>query len=183
MDQIYIDKVLAGDPYAFRYFLTTYKHMAYSVAHSIVKQEHLAEEVVQDAFMRCYQSLAKFKQQSKFSTWFYRIVVNCAFSTMRRLKPESVTFDLQEHDLIWDENAFDRLVKKEQEQVVQEALVQLPANEALALRLYYLEELNIQELCDITGWTDSNAKVILFRGRKHLYSVLCRLMKEEYYGT
>ncbi|TDQ79640.1 RNA polymerase sigma factor [Sphingobacterium yanglingense] len=183
MDQVYIDKVLAGDPYAFKYFLTTYKHMAYSVAHSIVKQEHLAEEVVQDAFMRCYQSLATFKKQSKFSTWFYRIVVNCAFSTARRLKPEPVEFSAEEHDVAWDENAFDKLLKKEQEQLIQEALLMIPANEALALRLYYLEELSIQELCDITGWTDSNTKVILFRARKHLYGTLRRLMKEEYYGT
>lgn len=183
MDQIYIDKVLAGDPHAFRYFLNTYKHMAYSVAHSIVKQEHLAEEVVQDAFMHCYQSLGNFKRQSKFSTWFYRIVVNCAFTSIRRRKPESITFDMEAHDVPWDESTFDQLLIKEQKQLIQDALLMIPANEALALRLYYLQELSIQELCDITGWTESNTKVILFRARKHLYGTLKKLMKEEHYGA
>ena len=88
MDKLYIDKVLAGDLYAFNYFLKTYKDMAYSVAISIVKQEHLAEEIVQDAFMICYQSLKNFKGESKFSTWLYRIVVNCAFGTLRKMKSD-----------------------------------------------------------------------------------------------
>jgi DNA-directed RNA polymerase specialized sigma24 family protein len=154
MDRLYIEKVLAGDLHAFNYFLKTYKDMAYSVAISIVKQEHLAEEIVQDAFMICYQSLRNFKGDAKFSTWLYRIVVNCSFGALR----------------------------KEREHLVQEALLKLPSNEALALRLFYLEELSILEVTQVTGWTETNIKTILHRGRKHLYTVLSKSMKGEYYG-
>lgn len=156
--------------------------MAYSVAMSIVKQEHLAEEIVQDAFMNCYQSLHTFKGQSKFSTWFYRIVVNCAFATMRKMKISQVLFDTEVHDIRFDENAFSILVKKERQHLVQESLLQMPAKESLGLRLFYLEELSLKEIGEITGWTETNTKTILFRARKLLYGILSKLMKGEYYG-
>ena len=60
--------------------------------------------------------------------------------------------------------------------------MKLPANEALALRLFYLEELSILEVREVTGWTETNIKTILHRGRKHLYVVLSKLMKGDYYG-
>ncbi|MCA5003751.1 RNA polymerase sigma factor [Sphingobacterium bovistauri] len=182
MDKLYIDKVLAGDLSAFNYFLKTYKDMAYSVAISIVKQEHLAEEIVQDAFMICYQSLKNFKGNSKFSTWLYRIVVNCAYGTLRKTKNNNQEFDVEVHDVSFDESTFQLLEKKEKEHMVQEALLNLPANEALALRLFYLEELSVQEVREVTGWTETNIKTILHRGRKRLYAILSKLMKGEYYG-
>ena len=183
MDQLYIDKVLAGDSDAFRYFLKAYKDMAYSVAMSIVKQEHLAEEVVQDAFMNCYQSLSSFRAQAKFSTWFYRIVINCAFGTLRKMKAKEIPLDVEVHDIRFDENAFSILVRKEREHMVQESLLQMPAKEALGLRLFYLEELSIKEIGEVTGWTETNTKTILFRARKLLYRPLSTLMKGEYYAN
>ncbi|MCI0919819.1 RNA polymerase sigma factor [Sphingobacterium rhinopitheci] len=182
MDQLYIDKVLAGDSQAFRYFLETYKNMAYSVAMSIVKQEHLAEEVVQDAFMVCYQSLSRFRAQAKFSTWLYRIVVNCSFGALRKHKIKHDVIDVALHDVQFDDDAFAGLVKKEREQLIQDSLLKISANEALALRLFYLEELSLMEIREITGWTETNTKTILFRGRKSLYGILSKLMKEDYYG-
>lgn len=182
MDKLYIEKLLAGDSGAFRYFLETYKDMAYSVAISIVKQEHLAEEIVQDAFMICYQSLRNFKGESKFSTWLYRIVVNCSFGALRKMKNNMQEFNVEVHDISFNESAFQILEKKEKEYLVQEALMKLSANEALILRLFYLEELSIQEVREVTGWTETNIKTILYRGRKHLYTILSKLMKEESYG-
>lgn len=182
MDQVYIDKVLAGDPHAFRYFLKTYKDMAYSVAMSVVKQEHIAEEIVQDAFMICYQSLSNFQRKSKFSTWLYRIVVNCSFRVLRKQKNNYDSLDEKSHDIEFDESAFSQLIKKEREQLIQESLLKISANEALALRLFYLEELSMAEMREITGWTETNIKTILFRARKSLYNVLSKLMKEDYYG-
>jgi len=180
MDNLYIEKFLSGDGHAFRYFIQTYKDMAFSVALAVVKQEHLAEEVAQEAFVQCYLSLANFKKQSKFSTWLYRIVVHCAYKSLRK---KSVELELTCHDVGFEDNAFTKLVREEQTQLLNEALLRIPANESLALRLFYLEEVSIQELCEITGWTHANAKVVLFRARKRLYSELTKLMKGAYDGA
>lgn len=183
MDSLYIEKVLSGDSHAFKYFVNNYKDMAFSVALSLVKNEHLAAEVAQEAFLQCYLSLSNFKKHSKFSTWFYRIVVNTAYKSMKKKSIEIVELELNRHDVVLEDNAISKLLKEEQKQLINEALLRIPGSESLALRLFYLEELSIQELCEITGWTQANAKVILFRARKRMHAELSKLMKGTYYGT
>lgn len=183
MDKLYIDKVLAGDRHAFRYFLDTYKDMAFSVALSLVKQEPLAEEVAQEAFVQAYLSLATFKQQSKFSTWLYRIVVRCGYKVLQKNKIEQVELNLDVHDAYLDTNVFDKLLAEEQKQLINEALLRIAPQESLALRLFYLEELTLHEIVEISGWTIANTKVILFRARKRMYQELQKSMKGTYYGA
>ena len=86
MDDSYIDSVLSGDTESFRYFIKTYKDMAFNLAVSIVKDDHYAEEVVQDAFMKAFNGLASFKRTARFKSWFYSIVVNESFHRLKRIK-------------------------------------------------------------------------------------------------
>lgn len=178
MDQQYIDKVLAGDRHSFRYFLQKYQDMVFSVAMSIVKNESLAEEVAQDAFVKCYHKLDTFHQQSKFSSWLYRIVVNTAFMRLRKIKIEVLDFQPDYNQEVIDEHELTLLEEEERSQLINEALCLLPANESLALRLFYLEEESIKEVSLITGWTDANTRVILHRGRKRMYGILKKLMNK-----
>src|SRR5690606_7311539 len=98
MNNIYLDKILSGDRHAFRYFISTYKDMAFSVAISMVKNELFAEEVVQDSFVEAYLSLASFKKQAKFSTWFYKIVVRTAYKYRQKNKISDIEFVIEKHD-------------------------------------------------------------------------------------
>lgn len=183
MDEIYIRKVLSGDVESYRYFIKKYKDMAFSVALSIVKEEHLAEDVVQDAFIKCYQSLSSFKGKSKFSTWFYRIVVHVAFNAIRHKKLELVNFDLSHHDMSHEDSVLDEIIDHERKEMINDALTILPARESVALRLFYLEEQSMDEIKEIMGWTLANTKVILHRARKNMQIILSQLIKKaEYYG-
>jgi len=157
--------------------------MAFSVALSIVKEEHLAEDAVQDAFIKCYQSLSSFKGKSKFSTWFYRIVVHVAFNAIRHKKLELVNFDLSHHDLSHNDSVLDEIIDHERKEMINDALTILPARESVALRLFYLEEQSMDEIKEIMGWTLANTKVILHRARKNMQIILSQLIKKaEYYG-
>ncbi|MGX1641857.1 MULTISPECIES: RNA polymerase sigma factor [Sphingobacterium] len=182
MDSLYIDKVLSGDRHAFSYFISTYKDMAFSIAISIVKNELLAEEVAQESFVQTYLSLKNFKGNSKFSTWFYKIVVHCSYKMIQKKTIQFVELDLGQHDLQFDDHALKNLMIEEQKQMINEVLRRLPSNEALALRLFYLEELPAAELCEITGWTTANCKIILFRARKRMAFELNKEINSMYYG-
>ena len=92
MDNECIHKVLNGDLEAFRELITKYKDMAYSIAISIVKDEFYAEEILQVSFIKAFEKLSTFKGDSKFSTWFYRIVVNESFKLYKKHKTEFVEF-------------------------------------------------------------------------------------------
>jgi len=172
MDERYIKKVLEGDPEAFRYFLKNYKDMAFHVAVSIVKDAYYAEEVVQDAFMKAFKGLKSFNGTAKFKTWFYRIVVNEAFQRLRKMKREVVSFVPAEEIIVLECTPLYELPEEEQKHMIGEALNKLPPKESLVLTLFYLEEYGLADICNITGWSLSNTKVILHRARKDMRSML-----------
>ncbi|HEY0667636.1 MAG TPA: sigma-70 family RNA polymerase sigma factor [Sphingobacteriaceae bacterium] len=177
MDDIYVGKVLKGDPTAFGYFLTQYKNMAYTIAISILKDEFVAEEVVQDAFMKAFRNLDNFQRQSKFSTWFYRIVTNESLMRLKILKKDILDFNPVYEEDIWDEGIDIDIMAEDRHYLVNEALNQLPPKESLVLRLFYLEEERIKAICEITGWSEANVKVLLHRARKNMFIALHQLMK------
>lgn len=86
MCESHIQKILDGDIDAFRYIIQQYQDDAYSLAMSVVKDEHTAKDVTQNAFLKAYSKLDTFKGNSKFSTWFYRITINEAFMRQRKEK-------------------------------------------------------------------------------------------------
>lgn len=71
------------------------------------------------------------------------------------------------------------LKEEEQKYYIDLALKRIPSKEGLSLHLFYLEEYSIGEISDITGWSASNVKVILFRARKNIYRELSKLLKIE----
>lgn len=178
MDEICIRRILNGDSEAFRQLITKYKDMAYSIAMSVVKDEFYAEEIIQGSFLIAYDKLATFKGASKFSTWFYRIVINEAFKLAKRHKTEFVDY-VETPPEISDgiDNAILKLEVDDQKYIINEALKKISAKESLVLRLFYLDEMSIEEITGITGWSYSNIKVILHRARINLRHILSDIYK------
>ena len=173
MDDIYMDKVLSGNVSAFSYFVKTYKNMAFNLAISIVKDEQYAEEVTQDAFMKAFTGLKSFKRTATFKSWFYRIVVNESFLKLRKLKKTQILIPLEEFkEVIIEDGVEDNSIQKTRQ--IQKALSLLAPKEGLALQLFYLEEISLNEITSITGWTLANTKVILHRARKSLRRICNR---------
>src|SRR5476651_2727198 len=137
MDEVYVKKVLDGDTDAFRYFLKTYKDMAFSLAISILKDEFLAEEAVQLAFIKAFKGIGQFKFNSAFRTWFYRIVLNESFGLRKKNKKEFLEFKPGYNEDVADESILLGLQKDEQVYYINEALKILPDRESLVLRLFY----------------------------------------------
>ncbi|MBR8537512.1 sigma-70 family RNA polymerase sigma factor [Carboxylicivirga sediminis] len=178
MEELYIKKVIEGDEQGYRYFIRRYQDMAFSIAISVVKDEFLAEEVVQEAFMKAFEKMPAFKQQSKFSTWFYRIIVNKAFRQLDKEKKWKNEPLVAVEDAI-ETIAIDQLESDERKYFINETLKVMAPNESLALRLFYLEELSLNEVGDITGWSASKLKVVIHRARKSFYSHLNAILKKE----
>jgi RNA polymerase sigma-70 factor (ECF subfamily) len=170
MDDIYLDRVLSGDIEAFSYFVKTYKNMAFNISISIVKDEQYAEEVTQDAFMKAFDGLKSFNRKAKFKSWFYRIVVNESFLRLRTLKKIKILESLEEESNVVFEDQFDE-ISDEKITKIHTVLSLLAPNEGLVLQLFYLEELSINEITHITGWTKANTKVILHRARKSVREI------------
>ncbi len=172
MDDQYLDKVLAGDVQAFRYFVESYQDMAFSIAVGVVKNRAEAEDVVQEAFIKAFKGLRKFKRTAKFSSWFYRIVTNEALNRKRGKRNTSIHQDVTElqDTLMTDLNtAMQQLERQEQRKMIARILDKMKPKEALVLQLYYLKEQSAAEIVEKTGFSASNVKVLLHRGRQSFY--------------
>ena len=161
MDSVYIQKVINGSTDDFRYFIQKYKDMAFSVAVSVVKNEYDAEEVVQEAFIKAFRNLKSFRQQSGFKTWFYRILINEAFKRLQKIKNEIILQRSQNIPDIEDiTDTFRGMNSDEQKSIVTESLKLIPPKESLTLQLFYLEGNSLEEIVNLTGWSEANIKVI-----------------------
>ncbi|MEO6405804.1 MAG: sigma-70 family RNA polymerase sigma factor [Ferruginibacter sp.] len=180
-EQLTIEAVLTGDNAAFAMLVNTYKDRAVNLAYNILLNTEDAEEVAQDAFVRVYRSLGDFRGAARFSTWLYRVVVNTALNKKKLKKPHSVEITGSLHETL--SSAPDSIslyqLRAEHKKHINIALQVLTVNERLCITLYYLEELTVEEIKAITGISASNVKVLLFRGRKNLYTALQKYLKTE----
>lgn len=178
MDEICIQNILTGDSNAYRYLISKYKDMAYSIAMSIIKNEFYAEEIIQTSFLKAFDKLYTFNKKSKFSTWLYRIVINESFKHIKKHKTELIDYvdTLQE---ISSESIIPilKLEQDDQKYFINEALKKISPKESLVLRLFYLDQNSIEEISEITGWTNSDLKVTLHRARISLRQILTQIYK------
>ena len=168
-DKVHIEKVLSGDKDAFRYFIKTYQEMAYSIAISMVKNEFNANDVVQNSFIRAYKGLNTYKADAKFSTWFYKIVVNEALKFLKKNKRSQEFVTFMDNPIDYS-NTFNEAVNDfelaDKKMEIEKTMNLMKPKEALLLKLHYLHEESIIEIEKITGFTKSNIKVLLHRARK-----------------
>lgn len=189
-DQVYIDAILKGDASAFAKLVDRYKDLVYTLTLRMMKHKEEAEEAAQDTFIKVYKSLNKFKGDSKFSTWIYRVAYNTCLDRLKKNKRQQYTVEINEyteHQLKTLDNALDQMEAKDREQSIQDCLALLPSEDSFLLTLYYFEELSLDEIGKIVDLKPNNVKVKLFRSRKKLASILRKKLDNEiiesYEGT
>lgn len=181
-DNTIIARVLEGETAAFEHLVNRYKDLVFSIARRVCSNAEDAEEVAQDAFLKVFQALDKFKQESKFSTWLYRIVVNTAISSTRKKKMamsslnETLIENYTEDEVQESLSGFN---SDEKSLYVKKAMQQLHPQDCLLLNMFYTDELSIEEIADVSGLSQANVKVRLHRIRKKLYVLLDELFKKQ----
>ncbi len=173
-----IDDTLHGNPQAYRLLVERHQQYAFTLAFNILNHREEAEEAAQDAFVRAHKALASFNRTAKFTTWLYRIVLNCALAVKERRKPRHE--DLDTAFKISDTNASaDQTKQAEQRFYLQRAIAQLNSDDAAVITLFYLQENSIEEVAQITALEINNVKVKLHRARKRLADILQQQLKGE----
>ncbi|HNW88474.1 MAG TPA: sigma-70 family RNA polymerase sigma factor [Bacteroidales bacterium] len=178
-EQLWINECLQGNTEAFRKLVDAYRHFAYTLAMRITKNEEDAEEVTQDAFLKAYTSLQSYKGEAKFSTWFYKIVLNMAMTKVRRRKPAHQNID-EVHIAIANDDEPAR--KKDRTYYVEKAISTLPEDEASIVTLFYMEDQSLSDISEVLNLSLSNTKVKLFRARNKLAEVLKNELKENVFS-
>jgi RNA polymerase sigma-70 factor (ECF subfamily) len=181
-DQHLIAATLRGDQASYRLLVEQYQNFVFTVAFKILRNREEAEEAAQDAFLKAYRALAGFEQRSKFSTWLYQIAWRAAIDRQRLKKLDKQSIDDEKSYLQISDPGLspsELLQQKNTKKLVQQALDSLKPEDASLLALYYLQEQTVKEISAITGLTESNVKVKLFRLRDSLKNTLGKQLKNE----
>jgi RNA polymerase sigma factor (sigma-70 family) len=177
----YIEQILAGNSNSFRFIVDRYKDKAYNLAFRICGNREEAEELAQDSFVKAYRSLGDFKMKSSFATWLYRIVYNTAISHVRIKKKVTLSLDDFPADastFVTNNTSEEEADREHRSLIVNFALQKVTEEERGLISLYYYEEMNTDEISEITGISKSNIKVKLFRARQKMQEIIERTEKK-----
>ena len=174
-DQLYIEKILKGDVNAFSFLVDNYKNMVFSLAFKMTKSREEAEEVSQDTFIKAYKNLSKFKGDSKFSTWLYRIAYHTSLDTIKKNKNTTNTYDINEvtfNQIKAVEHILEGIERKERAELMEVCLQKMADEERSIIWMFYYDELSLKEIIEVTGLQEANIKVKLHRARKKLLTIV-----------
>jgi RNA polymerase sigma factor (sigma-70 family) len=175
-DQEIIDSVRKGNDSDYSIIVNRYKNKAFSMLKRMLKNEFDAEEVLQDCFLKAYNSLNAFKGEAKFSTWFYRIVYNTALTRLssQKRKTETEMTSVEDHFNLESEYRADEIEKEDVNQLIHNTISKLPERYSAIITMFYLNEMTIDEISEVMGITISNVKVMLHRSRNSLRDLILK---------
>lgn len=168
----------AGDGAALEALVRATYADSYALAYRLTGNEEDASDVVQEAYLRAYRGLRRFRGEAQFTTWLYRITANCAstvLSRRSRTRTEVLSDDAAVPDLHPDHDPESRAASEEERAMVAEALAHLPGRlrQVIVLRdIYDLSHGSIAAELDIS---EAAAKVRLHRARRKMREYLAEM--------
>lgn len=182
-DNYYIQQTLKGKTNAYGFLVDRYKDLVFGLIYRLLQHKEETEEASQDVFVKAFHALSSFKGEASFKTWLYRIAYNTAISRLRKknIKLTSINEDIMEAVEPVVDDALKLLAEREKKATLENGLSKLAATDRAILLLYYWEEMNINEVAESMGLTNSNVKIKLMRARKKLYAILERTLKSEWH--
>jgi RNA polymerase sigma-70 factor (ECF subfamily) len=141
----------AGSHHAFGVLVERHTDRFYRLAYRYLQNREAAEDIVQEAFLKLWEDPGRWQveKNTKFTTWFYRVVVNLCLDWLKRKRP--VELD-PETPLVDDKDPPDAaLIRSQQERLLEAAIAALPERQRTALNLCFDEGLSNQEAAEIMG--------------------------------
>jgi len=177
-DEQLIERIQQGENRCFAELVDRHKDRALTVAVRLLRRREDAEEAVQDAFVRAFRGLAEFRGESKFSTWFYRILYNICLTRLRRGQVGQaghvgMTVSIDDPDAAdpaaaavdEGEDPLDQLDISETRAIVAEEMARLPERFRIPVTLFYVNDMSYEEIAAVLDAPIGTVKTNLFRGR------------------
>ena len=163
-----IDAVRSGNPDAYDYLVSKYMRRAVSIAWGIVRNGHDAEDLAQEAFVRAYESIERFRTGQPFGPWVYRIVTNLALDVVKHRKrvhkePLSDALEGPRSD-----QADLRAASSELALRIDEAIETLPDMQRIVARLFLVEQFSHSEIAAMTSLNEGTIRSHLSLARRKL---------------
>lgn len=174
-DRLLIERSKKGDLTAFDELIKRYEKQVYGFAYRMTQNYDDANDVASEAFIKAFQAIGKFRGDSNFTTWMFRIVTNTYLDKRKRLKghmdvPIDEYIELEESSVarqIQDPSPgpSDLIESTERDEIVQRAINELPEYQRIMIILYHMEERSYEEIAEILDMPIGTVKSRLNRAR------------------
>lgn len=178
MEEEFIQQLRKRDLNAYSKLVSQTSGRIYNIAFGILQNKEDAEDITQEVFIEIYQSVSRFNERSKLSTWIYRITVSKSLELIRsrnRKKRSAILlnlFGIEKHISITETSPFYhpgvKLENKERAAVLFNAIKKLPMNQRTAYTLHKLENFSYEELAGIMNLSVSSVESLMFRAKQNL---------------
>jgi RNA polymerase sigma-70 factor (ECF subfamily) len=174
-DQELVRRVQKGDRRAFDLLFSRYQHKIHGLVSRYVRTRDEVDDVVQEAFIKAYRALPRFRGDSAFYTWLYRISINTAknYLVARGRRPPDVDVDVADAEhfegsepLRDSENPENSLARDELENAINQAISRLPDDLRSAVTLREFDGLSYEQIAEIMDCPVGTVRSRIFRARE-----------------
>ena len=170
-----VKKSQLGDKSAFEELVKRHQDLVFSLSFKLTGNRELANDVAQEAFIRAWKAIEKFRGDSTFGTWIYRITVNTAWTLRKKAKKHySLNIEDTQEPVVIDEKKDPELVaiSSDLSVVLRKALNQIPLEQRIIVELKNIEGRSHKEIADYLDISVTAAKVRLHRAHQKLRNIL-----------
>lgn len=174
-EKIIIDQIRSGYTERYRELVDAYADNIIALIYKMTGCREDAEEMAQDVFVKAFFSIGKYRGDSSFSTWLFRIAYNLAITSLRKKKRIFYKDDMERAGDSLDDSSDNiryKEIREEQYEALEKAMNELAPDDRSLLMLFYEEDKSLNELVEITGLTLSNVKIKMLRSRRRLAGIL-----------
>lgn len=180
-DEVLVSLFQAGDDAVFRLLVERHQERIRNLLHSIFHEPEIINDLAQEVFIKAYEGLGRFRFESSFYTWLYRIAVNRSRDELRKRKIRRF-FSFQSLDEAEDRELRERITvepkSSETQELVEKGLKALPEKFRLPVILKDLDGLSYEEIAEVLQCEIGTVKSRLSRGRAMLRTILKPLLEE-----
>lgn len=185
-DQKLVERVQKGDNGAFDLLVLKYQHKIVNLVMRYVRDPELAQDITQEAFIKAYRALPRFRGDSAFYTWMYRIAVNTAknYLATQRRRPMELELDMQDpeqyelHAKLKETDTPEGItLSNELMEIVENAIAALPEDLQTAIILRELEGMSYEEIAQTMECPVGTVRSRIFRARDAISNKVGSLLR------
>lgn len=155
-DNVIVEAVKMGDGQKYNELVKRHHDIIYRSVYKILKDESLAEDVVQESFLKAYLKIDMFRGQASFRSWLYRIAINTARNKIRSIKTNRI--DVEDANLFVNSVVENDVYRDTIRELLVDEIEQLPEKQKTALVLRVFEDLSFKEVASIMRCPYDTAK-------------------------
>ncbi|MBL8150037.1 MAG: RNA polymerase sigma factor [Blastocatellia bacterium] len=168
-DNEIIERTLNGEPEAFNLLIRRWERQIYNLAFRMLGKEEDAHDICQETFFSAYRHLSKFRGDAKFSSWIYRIALNCCHTHLRSRSGTNLSLEQQYEDLGYEptttvESINETMQRGQVAGLVKKALMGLPPDMREVIIMKEYQDMKFHEIADVLGIPISTVKTRLYTG-------------------